>query len=124
MTLRSSKSVYRGRQEANMIIIAGKDGYRPAPLEARGGICLFKSFVSPVTLKMTDARSGRATIRTIDVWGVLKLSIDYINNTVKFCRSCNEYFQSLPRGRTLREIIDSEKQVLHLLAPKRGYTEN
>ena len=104
-----------------MIIIAGKD----KPLGVwQSGYAKYQlnDFSSPATVTWTS--SGKSVTRTVDVWRVLGLAIAFINNKVKRHDPCNAYFRKLRRGKSLREVVESEDVYLHRIEPLAGFTED
>ena len=58
------------------------------------------------------------------MWRVLGQAIAFIDNKVKRHDPCNAYFRKLRRGKSLREVVESESVYLHRIEPLAGFTED
>lgn len=59
--------------------------------------------------------------KSVDVKRTLEGAWRFITNRAAVHRPCNDYFKTLPRGKTLQEVLLEGDIYLHCLVPKSGY---
>jgi hypothetical protein len=56
------------------------------------------------------------------VTGKIEKAWGFISRVAARSEKCNKYFKSLPKGKTLRQILQEDHITIHCLVPKDGYT--
>lgn len=74
----------------------------------------------PQPFKMQVKENGKDKEITIDVAARIKTAWRFVSDQAKL-KACNEYFRTLPRKLTLKQVLDEGEIRLHLLEPKEGY---
>jgi hypothetical protein len=71
-----------------------------------------------ITAKFPDG-----SLKKANVVGQLNAAWNFVNQRANISRgSCNAYFKSLSRGKTLKQVIEEGSIVIHCLEPKNGHT--
>jgi hypothetical protein len=74
------------------------------------------------TLTVSDTSDAGTEEKSVDVKIKLEQAWRFVTQRAAAQRSCNAYFKSLARGKTLKDVLDEGDITLHLLEPKEGYT--
>lgn len=73
--------------------------------------------------EVLTARFDDGTSKSANVTRQLKEAWSFITQRANIAGGkCNAYFKSLPRGKTLKAVLDEDDIVLHCLEPKPGHT--
>ena len=86
-----------------------------------GKVYKYEAFSVPFQLGVTSG--GKTVVKTVDVKKVLDSAWSHILTRAKH-KHCNDYFQSLSRGKTLSDVIAEGDITLHCLVPKPGHQPN
>jgi hypothetical protein len=78
----------------------------------------FAAFDLPFKLRVTAG--GKTTEESIDVTGQIQTAWKLVVSRAAH-NACNAYFKSLPRGKTLNEVLVEGDITLHCLIPKEGH---
>ena len=65
---------------------------------------------------------GKSEEKKIDVKAKLEAAWRFVTDSAAAYQSCNEYFKSLPRGKSLKEVLKEGDITVHCLVPKEKFT--
>ncbi len=71
---------------------------------------------------MRVSKDGKHEDKKIDVKSLVEAAWRFVTDKAAKYPSCNKYFKSLPRNKTLKEVLDEGDITIHCLVPKENYT--
>jgi hypothetical protein len=81
----------------------------------------FAKFEARMTFGVRGA-DGRPQDKTVDVKPKIQPAWNFITGRAANHKPCNDYFKSLRRNVTLKQVLEEGDIILHCLVPKEGHT--
>lgn len=82
----------------------------------------YTAFDGPVLKYRATTKDGKVEEKSINVKKIIDSAWIFITKHAATHKPCNEYFKTLPRKKTLREILTEGDITLHSLEPKGQHT--